>query len=139
MKKAKLLRKTLLAATVLLVSGSLFASNIKPKDPVAPKPVYLHYLMFWLDSKLSNEQVKDFQNFFEGLKKLPYQKNLRYGVPANSTPRAVLDNSFTYNVVMEFDSLEDLEAYGKLPEHIALVQKYKPFFVKMMVHDSVIK
>ncbi len=38
---------------------------------------------------------------------------------------------------MEFDSLEELEAYGKLPEHLVLVQKYKPFFERMLVHDTV--
>lgn len=131
--------KSLAAAAILLLSATMFAGNGHSKKPVKHKPVYCHYLLFWLDPKLSPEQLKDFENFFEGLKKLPYQKNLRYGVAAKSTPRAVLDNSFTYNAVMEFDSLEELEAYGKLPGHIALVNQYKPFFVKMMVHDSVIK
>jgi hypothetical protein len=38
---------------------------------------------------------------------------------------------------MDFDSLEELEAYGQLPEHLTLVKKYKPMFEKMMVHDTV--
>jgi len=62
---------------------------------------------------------------------------VRYGKPAASSPRTVLDNSFTYNAAMEFDSLEELEAYGKLPQHLALVAKYKPYFDRMMVHDTV--
>jgi len=86
---------------------------------------------------LTDKQVTEFTSFFEGLKKLPYQKNLRYGKPAASTPRAVLDQTYTYNASMEFDSLEDLEAYGQLPEHLELVAKYKKFFTKMLVHDTV--
>ena len=98
--------------------------------------MYFHYLLFWLRDDLSELEVKEFENFFEGLKKLPYQKNLRYGKPAASSPRSVLDNTFTYNASMEFDSLEELEAYGKLPEHLALVETYKPFFDRMLVYDT---
>lgn len=124
------------AGALALVGESVLA---KPLNEIQhqQKTVYFHYLLFWLKPELTSEQVKDFQNFFEGLKKLPYVKNVRYGGPANSTPRPVMDNSFTYNASMEFDSLEDLETYGKLDGHLALVAKYKPFFNKMMVHDSV--
>lgn len=115
-----------------VTSSSLLAAGHKTK-----KPVFFHYLLFWLKPELSVTQVEEFKEFFEGLKKLPYVKNVRYGKPAASSPRAVLDNSFTYNAAMEFDSLEELEAYGKLPQHLALVAKYKPYFDRMMVHDSV--
>ncbi|MCC9064781.1 Dabb family protein [Flavobacterium piscisymbiosum] len=121
----------------LALAGENVLAN--PLNTVASKTktVYFHYLLFWLKPELTAAQVKDFENFFEGLKKLPYVKNVRYGGPANSSPRPVMDNSFTYNASMEFDSLEDLETYGKLDGHLALVAKYKPFFNKMMVHDSV--
>ena len=127
------------SAGALALTGENVLANTKNKTETAihPKTVYFRYLLFWLKPELTPDQVKDFQNFFEGLKKLPYVKNVRYGGPANSTPRPVMDNSFTYNASMEFDSLEDLETYGKLDGHLALVAKYKPFFNKMMVHDSV--
>ncbi len=116
-----------------VTSSNLLAATGAKKS----KKVFFHYLLFWLKADLSPAQVEEFKQFFEGLKKLPYVKNVRYGKPADSSPRAVLDNSFSYNASMEFDSLEELEAYGKLPEHLALVAKYKPFFDRMMVHDSV--
>jgi len=116
-----------------VTSSNLLAATGAQKS----KKVFFHYLLFWLKADLSPAQVEEFKQFFEGLKKLPYVKNVRYGKPADSSPRAVLDNSFSYNASMEFDSLEELEAYGKLPEHLALVAKYKPFFDRMMVHDSV--
>jgi len=115
-----------------VTSSTLLAANHKKV-----KPVFFHYLLFWLKPEFSVTQVEEFKQFFEGLKKLPYVKNVRYGKPAASSPRTVLDNSFTYNVSMEFDSLEELEAYGKLPQHLALVAQYKPYFDRMMVHDSV--
>ncbi|SDF27619.1 Dabb family protein [Epilithonimonas hungarica] len=138
MERRKFLFRSLQASALLLISGNMLASAFpKFNKPEKKKKVYFHYLLFWLKKDLSEAEVKEFENFFRGLGKLPYQKNLRFGRPANSTPRAVLDNTFTYNASMEFDSLEELEAYGKLPEHLVLVTKYKPYFDKMMVHDTV--
>lgn len=126
------------AGALALTGENVLANTQNETEKKNPsKTVYFHYLLFWLKPELTPNQVKDFQNFFEGLKKLPYVKNVRYGGPANSSPRPVMDNSFTYNASMEFDSLEDLETYGKLDGHLALVAKYKPFFNKMMVHDSI--
>jgi hypothetical protein len=136
MERRKFLFRSVQASALLLISGNMLASALPMFNPTKKKKVYFHYLLFWLRKDLSEADVKEFENFFEGLKKLPYQKNLRYGKPAASSPRSVLDNTFTYNASMEFDSLEELEAYGKLPEHLALVQKYKPFFERMLVYDT---
>ncbi|UKB84199.1 Dabb family protein [Chryseobacterium sp. MEBOG06] len=137
MERRKFLFRSVQASALLLVSGNMLASALPMFNPIKKKKMYFHYLLFWLRKDLSESEVKEFENFFEGLKKLPYQKNLRYGKPAASTPRSVLDSTFTYNASMEFESLEELEAYGKLPEHLALVQKYKPFFDRMLVYDTV--
>lgn len=137
MERRKFLFRSVQASALLLISGNIFASALPLFNPKKKKKMYFHYLLFWLRKDLSDQEIKEFENFFEGLKKLPYQKNLRYGKPAASSPRNVLDNSFTYNASMEFESLEELEAYGRLPEHLALVQKYKPFFERMLVHDTV--
>ncbi|SEH35007.1 Dabb family protein [Chryseobacterium culicis] len=136
MERRKFLFRSVQASALLLVSGNMLASALPIFNPIKKKKMYFHYLLFWLRDDLSELEVKEFENFFEGLKKLPYQKNLRYGKPAASSPRSVLDNTFTYNASMEFDSLEELEAYGKLPEHLALVEKYKPFFDRMLVYDT---
>lgn len=136
MKRRNFIITSASAGALALVGENVLANPVN-ETASKTKTVYFHYLLFWLKPELTPAQVKDFQNFFEGLKKLPYVKNVRYGGPANSTPRPVMDNSFTYNASMEFDSLEDLETYGKLDGHLALVAKYKPFFNKMMVHDSV--
>ena len=137
MERRKFLFRSLQASALMLISGSMFASVLPNINPIKPKKMYAHNLFFWLRKDLSAAEVKDFENFFEGLKKLPYQKNLQYGKPAGSSPRIVLDSTYSYNCAMQFDSLEELEAYGKLPEHLALVQKYKPKFEKMLVYDTV--
>lgn len=133
MKRSDFLKK----ATIGTVAGVVAANTLIAQESKPQQTVYFHYLLFWLKPSLTEKEVKDFENFFEGLKKLPYVKNLRYGKPAASSPRAVLDNTFTYNASMEFGSLEELEAYGQLPGHIELVNKYKPYFERMSVHDTI--
>ncbi|KGO92148.1 Dabb family protein [Flavobacterium subsaxonicum] len=124
-------------AAAALASGILSKTVI---DEIAPaKQFYNHYLLFWLKKDLTAQEVANFPQFFEELGKLPYLKSIHYGGPANSSPRKVLDNSFSYNVVMTFDSLEDLETYGKLPKHLEIVKKYSVYWDKMQVHDSVLK
>lgn len=137
MERRKFLFRSVQASALLLISGNIFASALPKFNPIKKKKVYAHNLFFWLRKDLSEAEVKDFENFFEGLKKLPYQKKLQYGKPAGSSPRSVLDSTYSYNGSMEFDTLEELEAYGKLPEHLALVKKYKPLFEKMLVYDTV--
>jgi len=131
--------KGIFLSSFLLVVANINAQEKTTKNihmSAEKKETHFHSLLFWLDPALPPEKVKEFEQFFIGLSKLPYQKNLHYGVPAKSSPRAVLDQTFTYNCTMEFDSLEDLETYGKMPEHLALVAKYKPYFIKMKVYDT---
>ncbi|KFF04116.1 Dabb family protein [Flavobacterium reichenbachii] len=132
-------RKFIVSTAIAAISTGAMA-NVLGSEPLVntEKKFYNHYLLFWLKKDLSEKQVEDFAQFFRDLSKLPYLKSIHYGKPANSSPRAVLDNSFSYNVVMTFDSLDDLETYGKLPEHLAIVKKYSVFWDKMQVHDSVL-
>ncbi|MBS7229440.1 Dabb family protein [Flavobacterium psychroterrae] len=135
MERRKFIVNTAIASIATVGMAKAFAAEpLKSTE----KKFYNHYLLFWLKKDLTPKQVEDFVQFFKDLSKLPYLKSIHYGTPANSSPRAVLDNSFSYNVVMTFESLEDLETYGKLPEHLATVKKYSIFWDKMQVHDSVL-
>ena len=74
MERRKFLLRSLQASALMLISGSMFASVFPNLNPLKPKKVYAHNLFFWLKKDLSATEVKDFENFFEGLKKLPYKK-----------------------------------------------------------------
>lgn len=123
-----------------LATGTITTALAAGGEVLQPKRTfYNHSLLFWLKKELTEKEVEAFTGFFTTLSRLPYVKALYYGKPANSTPRKVVDNSFTYNLVMEFDSLEDLEAYGKLPDHLDAIKKYSPYWERMIVHDAVLQ
>lgn len=95
-----------------------------------------HFVMFWLKPQLNKEEVTNFANFFEALKKIPYIKTLSYGLAAHTPTRPVTDNSFTYSLTLTFDSLEDHNAYQEDKIHLDAVEKFSHNWYRVVVHDT---
>ncbi len=98
----------------------------------------VHYVLFWLREDLSPQEIKDFTGFFEELKKIPNIHTLQYGAPAQTNPRGVVDNSFSYNLLVQFKTMHDIEVYETHPIHLAAIEKYSKNWTKVVVHDSVL-
>jgi len=124
-----------IAASPLLVKASSITNINKGMN----KELITHYVLFWLKKDLSTKEINDFTGFFEELRKISNVKSLHYGPAANSTPRDVVDNSFTYNLLVHFDTLEDLEIYGTHAIHLNAIEQYSKYWDKVVVHDSVLK
>lgn len=122
-----------LAASPLLANATNITNHMEKQDKQA---TIAHYVLFWLKEGLSDKEVKDFAGFFEELRKVPNVKSLHYGPAAKSKPRDVVDNSFTYNLLVYFDTLDDLEIYGTHPIHLQAIEKYSKYWTKVVVHDS---
>jgi len=52
------------------------------------------------------------------------------------TPRDVVDNSFDLMLVMRFRSAAAARAWDDDPIHLALVQRFRPWFAKVVVYDG---
>jgi len=98
-----------------------------------------HYVLFWLNDGLSEEEIADFAGFFEDLKAIPGIKSLHYGRAAQTNPRDVVDNSFTYNLLVYFDSMKEINVYETHPIHLRAIEKYSKYWNKVVVHDSILK
>src|SRR5690606_40635869 len=72
----------------------------------------------------TEQEVNDFTGFFEELKAIPNIKSLHYGPPAKTHQRDVVDNSFSYNLLVYFDTMEDIDTYENHPIHLAAIDKY---------------
>lgn len=126
-------------AGTAVASGVLGGTITEVMAAKKEKEVIAHYVLFWLKENLSEQEVKDFTGFFEELKSVPNVKSLHYGPPAKTHQRDVVDNSFSYNLLVYFDSLEDINTYETHPIHLAAIEKYSHNWTKVIVHDSVIK
>jgi hypothetical protein len=134
MKRRNFLKKATAAAVIGVIIPSSDASA--PKDP--NDKVIAHYVLFWLKENLSEQEKTAFTGFFEELKKVPTIKSLHYGVPANTTKRDVVDNSFSYNLLVYFDNMDDLNVYETHPIHLEAIEKYSKYWTKVVVHDSIL-
>lgn len=132
MKRRNFIKGTATGASVLLMGNATLAVEPKNNEEIT------HYVLFWLKKDLSEQQVKDFAAFFEQLKTIPVVKTLRYGRPAKTNTRDVVDNSFSYNLVATFKNLKDINVYETHPIHLDAIKKYSHLWYKVVVHDAVL-
>lgn len=98
----------------------------------------VHSVYFWLKEGITEEEEKDFLNFFQALREVPGVKSLHTGKPAPTTPRDVVDNSFSYLLLVTFDDLEQINLYENHPDHIAAAETYSKYWTKVQVRDVVL-
>jgi len=130
MKRRNFIKSTATGASLVLLGNTAEAAIIAPSEEIT------HYVLFWLKKDLSEKEIKGFGEFFEKLKAIPEVKSLKYGRPANTKPRAVVDNSFTYNLITTFKNLEDINVYETHPIHLDAIKRFSHLWEKVVVHDS---
>lgn len=133
MKRRNFLKSATAAAVVGVILPTSNASASKDSEKVIA-----HYVLFWLKEDLSEQEKTDFTGFFEELRKVPTIKTLQYGSPANTTKRDVVDNSFSYNLLVHFNNMDDLNVYETHPIHLEAIEKYSKYWEKVAVHDSIL-
>lgn len=131
------------SAAIIGISSSLLTScSSAPTQSESsysyPSGTIIHSVYFWLEENISQNEEMDFLNFFEALKKIPGIQTFQFGKPANTTPRAVVDNSFSYNLIITFKNIEDINVYADHPDHLAAVNKYDKYWTKVQVMDTII-
>lgn len=102
------------------------------------KGTIIHSVYFWLKEDLTETEKQDFLNFFKELSKVPGIKELHYATPASTTPRDVVDNSFSYHLIVTFDTIDDINIYENHPDHLAASGTYSKYWDKVLVMDSII-
>lgn len=101
-------------------------------------PAFLHTVHFWLKDGLSDEQKHDVLQGIRSLAESPNVSRMSVRVPAG-TPREVVDNSYDFQLVAEFDSAELHDAYQSPDDevHQNFVKNYKDKWQRVQIYDSV--
>lgn len=128
----KLLRIPLLFL-MIICSQSLLAQEVKTEFDKN----FTHVVYFWLNNPEDEQDRLDFET---SLKKFvnnsKYAQTKFIGIPAN-TPREVVDNSYTYSLILSFPSKEDQEKYQKEQAHLDFIKEASHLWNKVQVYDSV--
>ena len=99
-------------------------------------PAFAHTVYFWLH----NPDVQEDRAAFEGaltrfLSRSAYAKTNFIGIPPKSS-REVVDGSFTYSLIVTFESAEAQEAYQKEQPHLDFIAEAQHLWKKVIVYDS---
>lgn len=95
-----------------------------------------HNVYFWLDESLSDEEKASFEGGLRALFDIDVVANGSFGKAAGTPERPVTQNTFDYALVLEFDSVEQHNAYQVHPEHGVFVDNFSQWFKEVRVYDT---
>ena len=99
-------------------------------------PTFVHNVYFWLHRPDSPEDRKQFEAALtKFLGKSAYAKTKFIGTPPKAS-REVVDGSFTYSLVLSFDSAEAQDAYQNEEPHHEFIAEASHLWKKVIVYDS---
>ena len=130
--------------SVAVVGSTLASCGTSVKKTEEEEPVkndtfmpgdIVHTVYFWLKEDITEEEETEFLKFFELLKKVPTVKTFHFGKPAPTTPRPVVDNSFSYSIIVTFANMDDINVYETHSIHLDAIDLYKKYWTKVLVTD----
>ncbi len=95
-----------------------------------------HNVYFWLDESLTDEQKTEFEGGLAALAGIDVVQSGTFGKAAGTPERPVTHNSFDYALVLEFDSVEQHNAYQVHDDHHVFVDQFKAWFKEVRVFDT---
>ncbi|MEM9077130.1 MAG: Dabb family protein [Bacteroidota bacterium] len=128
--------KTKISMLLLLgvIGTTAFAQNTS--DMKTFDSAFAHTVYFWFKNPDDAEGKARFETSLKKfLKNSKFAKTNFIGVPPKST-REVVDDSFTYSLIVTFDSAESQEGYQKEEAHLLFIEECKDLWEKVVVYDS---
>lgn len=125
-------RRTFLATASLLTLGAAATAFPMKKD----KNTVVHQVFFWLKNPASQSDRDKLIEGLHTLEKIEMVHDLRIGVPADTTPRPVVDSSYQVSEIIFFEDAAKQNAYQEHPIHKKFVENYSYLWEKVVVYDS---
>ena len=99
-------------------------------------PTFAHTVYIWFKEPNNIEHKQKFEaslkKFLESSK---YAKTHFIGKPPKAS-RDVVDGSFTYSIILSFESAEAQQKYQEEPVHLVFVKECEALWKKVVVYDS---
>lgn len=97
---------------------------------------YVHTVFFWMKDPANEVANKKFEvSLRKFLDSSKYAKTQFIGRPPKAT-RDVVDDSFTYSLVLSFESAEAQENYQKEAAHLVFIEESQELWDKVVVYDA---
>lgn len=135
--------KRIVLVVLVMVLAVACNSGEKPSKqevseyPVTIKGSFTHTVLIWLKNPDSQEDRIKFETEVKAfLYNSEFAKEVHIGTPAH-TEREIVDSSYTYSLLVTFDSKEDQDAYQKEPVHLKFVEECEHLWNKVLIYDSI--
>lgn len=113
----------------------LTSSSILGQETIKGK--FEHVVLFWMENPDSEADKKKLINGMKELiKSSEFVVSAHLGVPA-MTDREVVDNSYSINYTVTFNSKKDQEAYQIEKVHKDFIEKHQHLWSKVLIYDSI--
>lgn len=118
---------------MIVCSQSLTAQD----DEIKFDKNFTHVVYFWLNNPDNKQDRSDFETSLKKfLNNSKYAQTKFIGIPAD-TPREVVDNTYTYSLILSFSSKENQEKYQKEQAHLDFIKEASHLWKRVQVYDSV--
>ena len=127
------MKKIVLIFNVIIVMSC--GENVEPNENQLPGN-FAHTVYFWLENPTDEADRTAFETSLKKfINKSPYIKTKHIGVPAK-TDRDVIDNSYTYSLLLTFSNKDDQDLYQDEPNHKIFIEESSRLWTKVIVYDS---
>ncbi len=129
------MKKALITLVFLTFTTASFCQTNTPMKEFDPN--FAHVVYFWLKNPDSQEDRNAFET---SLKKFlvnsAYAKTNFIGTPPAAS-REVVDGSFTYSLILTFESAEAQQGYQDEAPHKLFIAESSKLWTKVIVYDAV--
>jgi hypothetical protein len=126
--------KTITTLLFLIVSLTAPAQNKENMNEFDSN--FAHTVYFWLENPDSKEDCKAFETSLQKfLDNSAYAKTKFIGKPPRAS-RDVVDGSFTYSLIVSFESAEAQQNYQDEAPHKLFIEESSKLWTKVIVYDS---
>lgn len=95
-----------------------------------------HNVYFWLKPELTAAQRAEFRRGVESLAGIKAVAKIDVGVPAPTGARPVIERGYDFALIVQCRDVAAHDAYQVDPLHLAFVDKFKTFWVRVQIYDS---
>ena len=127
--------KKLGGLTALLALPTIAKSNEQAPMKKKTEGSFMHVVFFWLkneDEASRKKFLSELRNFIDNVDLI---KTKHVGSPAG-TNREVIDSSWTYSLILSFESKKEQDLYQEHELHKKFIENASSLWEKVQVYDS---
>lgn len=125
-----------ISITIMLLTLAMKVHGQTQNEMKEFDPNFAHTVYFWLKNPDSQEDRAAFEKSLSTfLDNSAYAKTTFIGRPPKAS-RDVVDGSFTYSLIVTFESAEAQQKYQVEPPHKRFVEESEKLWEKVIVYDS---